>query len=540
MARTPLFGQLKKIFQLTAIAQTKGWSSDQLEEKLSLARLASRKIGRRNFLRNSALLAATPVACQFKNVVPDTQPESVSGEERILILGAGAAGLTAAYTLKKAGRPYKVLEATSRSGGRVFTQFNFNEQNQFIERGAELIDTNHTDTLNLAQELGLIIDDFYLIDRDVERQLLYFNGSLYTLAELSKAIAPLVKAVLYAKRHGAEVVTYHDVKRKSSAAKWDRMSAEEFLNGLKGKVEPWVLQAVGMAYLTEFGAELKDISAISLITLIGTETSPYHSMFGSSDESKRVRGGNQKLTDRLTEEVNFNGTGIEYGAKVVAIAERSGKIVVTYESNGVVKEEKAKQVIVTLPFPVLRHVVGIDKLGLSSVKMDSINNLYYGTNTKIILEFLGKQWREKGHKAPPSNGLLFTDLPSQSYWETTRHQSGTNGILTNYLGGNTGSAANRDSITNLSLVDLEKLHPGLRSKFVKGVVHNWSMIPTAQGSYSCIRPGDHLRFFGAAGEPELNGRLLFAGEHTSLENSGYINGAVETGLRVAKEALALV
>jgi monoamine oxidase len=65
----------------------------------------------------------------------------------------------------------------------------------------------------------------------------------------------------------------------------------------------------------------------------------------------------------------------------------------------------------------------------------------------------------------------------------------------------------------------------------------WTQNPFARGSYSCPKPGQYTTLMGAAGEPELNGRLLFAGEHCSQDYAGYMNGAVQSGNAVVKTIL---
>jgi monoamine oxidase len=210
---------------------------------------------------------------------------------------------------------------------------------------------------------------------------------------------------------------------------------------------------------------------------------------------------------------------------------------VSIEQDGKTHEEFASQVICTLPFSVLREVDGLDQLGLSAVKLDGIRNWGFGTNSKIMLETKTRPWRENGHAAPASSGSIYSDCASQAFWETTRMQGGTHGILSNFLGGKAGAVADRDTITRLALPDLARIHPGIENQFVKGVVHNWLKVPTARGSYSCLRPGQYLRFFGAGGEAELGGQLLFAGEQASIESSGYMNGAFETGIDAANKAI---
>ena len=65
------------------------------------------------------------------------------GGSPVAILGAGIAGLTAAYRLQKAGVPCEIFEASDRTGGRMFTRYDFNKDGMFCELGGELVDTDH-------------------------------------------------------------------------------------------------------------------------------------------------------------------------------------------------------------------------------------------------------------------------------------------------------------------------------------------------------------------------------------------------------------
>jgi monoamine oxidase len=105
------------------------------------------------------------------------------------------------------------------------------------------------------------------------------------------------------------------------------------------------------------------------------------------------------------------------------------------------------------------------------------------------------------------------------------------------LGGKAGLQAKTERIKETAIPDLERVHKDIGKHFNKGVVINWNEAPLAKGSYLCMKPGYYTRFGGAASEPELKGRLLFAGEHTSLEFSGFMNGAYESGITAAKAIL---
>jgi monoamine oxidase len=66
---------------------------------------------------------------------------------------------------------------------------------------------------------------------------------------------------------------------------------------------------------------------------------------------------------------------------------------------------------------------------------------------------------------------------------------------------------------------------------------NWPRFGLTEGSFSCLKLGQYSDFWGAGSEPECDGRLIFAGEHTSVKSQGFINGGIESGLRAARQIL---
>ena len=536
MSRTRLFKRIRQAIRQIEFARHQGMSQEHLQDRLAVAGEAR---SRRDFLKASALMAATPIMNGAPSILyrdPASVPSSKA--DRVLILGAGAAGLATAHTLRKAGVPFRILEASSRVGGRIYTQFGFNSENQFIERGAELVDTGHKHLISLAQEMGLEIEDFTSSDAGVEAELFYFGGQIYTDKNLHEKLAPLLDAVKLAKEQGARSFTHSEAAANPHLVKWDRLSIAQFLDGLKGQVDDWVLAAVGVAYLGEMGRELGEQSSLNLLPLIDTDLGDGFSMFGESDESKRIKGGNMLLPLKLRDAiVRRNEGAIRYGSRVAAISQRGSKIVVSVAVGDRIYEETASQVICTLPFSVLREIDGLEKLDLKKEKLAAIREMGYGENSKIMMEFRERTWRKPG-KVAASTGMLYGDFTSQAFWETSRLQGGRHGIITNFLGGRAGERATRDSIQQRSLRDLTKVHGELEKLFVKGVVQNWNRVPTARGSYICMMPGQFSLFNGAQAETEMNGRLIFAGEHTSEESAGFMNGGYESGIRAAEEIIS--
>jgi monoamine oxidase len=133
----------------------------------------------------------------------------------------------------------------------------------------------------------------------------------------------------------------------------------------------------------------------------------------------------------------------------------------------------------------------------------------------------------------------FTDLPFQACWETSRGQSGTHAILTNFTGGKQGLAIGKGPLQDRAhelVAQADKVFPGVAAAYTgKAVRQIWPTYEWTQGSYTCMRPGEYQRYYRALVEPQ--GRLIFAGEHTADE-FGFMNAAVETGERAAKQVLA--
>jgi monoamine oxidase len=157
-----------------------------------------------------------------------------------------------------------------------------------------------------------------------------------------------------------------------------------------------------------------------------------------------------------------------------------------------------------------------------------------GTNSKLHLQFTDRHWEGLG-----CNGETFADTGYQNTWDVTRAQAGRSGILVNYTGGDIGASFNSGTLTSRAqqfLGQLEPVLPGISARWNgKAALDYWTSYPWTRGSYSYWKVGQYTRFAGVEGEPE--GNCFFAGEHTSIDFQGYLNGAVETGQRAAGEVL---
>lgn len=497
MARSPLFRQLKQ------------------------------NISRRDFLKSVGVSALT------YPLWPHIGHTGSRSTEPVIILGAGLAGLTAAYTLQKARVPFLIFEAQDTVGGRVSTLQNFNEDKQFVELGAELIDTDHRHLMALTKELNVELEQ--LVDRETEApsEIFYCDGKIYSKNQFQAAVEPFMRKLRTDYRrvfpNHPLGVTYKTAGFYPEAKKYDQMSLAQYLFTFTEKAESWILKIVQAAYESEFGLPAEEQSALNLFFLMGTQAEGDQELFAESNQSHRIKGGNSRLIEALKTKIEPGF--IRTSHRLLDIREQGSALQCTFQFNGQSIECKSRQVICTLPFSTLREVSGVEKLPLSSTKKKCIADLGYGTNSKIMLGFRERFWLPPFATTYQLHGELIGTFASKSFWETSRKQPGSRGILTNYTFGKL-----EQNPTTAALNDLGQIFPRCESSFEnRQVVANWAEKPFARGAYACLKVGQHTTLCGSAGEAELNGRLLFAGEHASIEYQGFMEGAIETALAATRQ-----
>ena len=518
MARTPLFALLRRTALAAAIARREGWPADEAADRLRQARIDG---SRRRFLRAGAAAGAglALTACAPRLVRPGDDAE-------VAIVGAGIAGLTAAHRLRQAGVRVRVYEAQSRIGGRMYSLRDHFPDGQVVELGGELIDTGHVRIRALANELGLHLDDL-LQDDALAGEVWFAGGRRWNEAELLAAFLPLSAAI----ERDLATLPDDDITYRTpggAAGALDRLSISEWLDaqGASG----WLRTLIEVAYTTEMGLECDRQSALNLVTFLDPGTDHFR-IFGDSDERFHVRGGNDGIVHALGRLLD---DAVETGSVLESVRAAPGGYTLALRRDGATREVQASQVILALPFTLLRDV-RID-VPLPPVKRRAIDQLAYGTNAKLMIGFERRAWREHG-----SNGSVFSDLPFQSTWETSRSQPGRHGILTNFTGGAHGLALSQGTAkeqADTTSAQLEAVFPGIAGARGKApaVRFHWPSNPWVRGSYACLRPGDWTGIRGAMGEPV--GRLHFAGEHCALDTQGFMEGGVESGEAAAAQVLA--
>lgn len=483
---------------------------------------------RRDFMRLAgAAIPATVVGLRAQ----EKEAKKISGA--VAVVGGGIAGLTAAYRLQKAGVEVHLYEMQDRFGGRMFTKRDFNKDGMFVELGGELVDSNHEDLIALAGELGVELQSLKEGEQGVD--FYHFGGKIYTDKDVIAAFGPLGKKI------AADAEGLYDDKEEftAKAKQFDNISLKDYLKNVGAGTDRWLINMLETAYVPEYGLDSDQQSALNLIDFINPDTSEGFEIFGDSDEAMRVKGGNDTLPTAvhraLDGKVKLNG-----GHRLVRIQEDGSKIKLTFSTDAKTVVASYENVLITVPFTMLRSVDGIYDLKLSDEKKRSIKEMGFGTNLKVMYGFTEKLWRKPGAGRDFfCNGSVYADQPYQTIWETSRGQSGESGIITNFMGGSPGAQYTPDRVDKF-LSEVDVVFPGLKGKFDGNkIMMNWPQIKFMKGSYSCPKVGQYTWVYTAAASAELDGHLHFAGEHTSSESPGYMNGGVESGNRAAKELLGI-
>ena len=523
MSRTPLFSAVKKVLALSS-----------REAGIVLPRKSA--LTRRNLLRLSAAAAGAAALSPALSWSARAQKEPPS----IGIVGGGVAGLTAAYRLQAAGAKPMLFEASNRWGGRMLTIYDF-YKGMFCELGGEFVDSNHENLIDLSGELGL---DMQKLDVDGGEDLYFFGGKWYTPKDMvdpekqTGAFKPIAEKIA----EDADKLYDEEENWTDFAHELDKVSLKAYLDQFRGKAEDWAIDMLDVAYVGEYGLETEDQSCLNLVDFIGTDLNEPFAIFGESDEAFRIEGGSSALINALVAALK-DKADMQLGHALTALGVEGDKVALTLDApGGKSRTESFDAVILSLPFTKLREVKGLENLELEPIKLQAIRELGYGTSAKLYNGTTSRVWRSAESGLPaPSNGSFYTDLGFQSLWEMSRAQPGEAGILTNFLGGKAGLAP-QDAAFDIFRSGVAKMAPKIAESFDPAAVASffWATYPYTLGSYASAKVGQYTTLLDVAAEPALDGRVQFAGEHTSVDFLGYMNGGVESGDRASAALIELL
>jgi monoamine oxidase len=480
------------------------------------------RLARRDFL-SCVAIATAGVALLPPGVLSfPVQLKRRGPAKKVIVIGAGLAGLSAAFELTLAGHEVTILEAQTRAGGRACSIREPFSDNLYAEAGATGITETNDLTLKYASLFGLQLDSW---DPPPELQdILYIRGRL---VRRTRGIEPdlpfnllpeekkLGRAGLF-KKYAAPVYTeIGDITDPSwppaSLWKYDRMSYTEFLSSRGASPE-------AIARMSVFGIWGDGLDTVSALMVLRDDA-----FFESATGDFHIRGGNDLLprafADRLRER-------ILYGSPVVRIEHDKSGARVVFRRRNEHHTLAADFLIVAIPFSVLRRMELSPHF--SKEKQKVIEQLPYYSVARVNLQSRRKFWIEQG-----LTGDALGDLAIGR--EITFGQPGPRGILQNYADGPQARricAMNEQDRVSFVLDETEKVLPGIRKNFEGGASKCWDEDEWERGASSWYKPGQMEEFWPYVARPE--GRVHFAGDHTSPWIR-WMQGALFSGIRAARE-----
>jgi monoamine oxidase len=417
-------------------------------------------------------------------------------EPTVIIIGAGIAGLSAAYELSKAGVSVQILEARQRVGGRIFTVTN--HAGAPIEFGAEFVHGRPPELWQWIRKAHLRttkVPDVHRIYRG--SKLANMSGFWDEFEEIFRRIDP--------KKPDQPFSEFLEEQRDlTSSAK---QMAVDFIEGFDA-------------------ADVKRIS----IQSIARDNEVSERIDG--DQAFWIKSGYQQLVDWLARELKSKSVPILCGAKVGSIRWKRGSVVVHAQVDGKRRSFEGTRAIITVPLGVLKKG---DLAFVPAVqeKNAAIHALEMGTVIKVILQFRKPIWPRNSRgfihseKGPFPTWWFHDGIPQLTAW--------VGGPRARKLAGESKATVVRHALNAAGQI-FDVRRDLLESQFETAHFHNWTADSFSRGAYSYI-PAGQLPAQEQLARP-VAGTLFFAGEATTLNSQiGTVHGAIESGKRAAREVL---
>jgi monoamine oxidase len=445
------------------------------------------------------------------------------GSKRVVIMGAGLAGLVAAFELKRQGHRPIVLEAQNRVGGRIYTLRSF-APGLYAEAGAMRIPRAHNLTLEYCRLFNLALRPFVMGNPN---GLIHIGGERMTMEEAQRDPSRLPFDLTPRERGKTPDALWElaisDMRRmvenegeeawQEIVRQYDRYSLYEFLRH-KG----WSNGAI------EYYAVMNFVEADMHNSVVETLREDIGKAYVDMQE---IVGGMDLLPNAFFHDLQRE---VHLGAEVFAIEQGVDEVIVHYKTEARRALARGDYAICALPFSVLRSIEVTPDF--SHAKRRAIRQLNYHASTKILFQVRERIWEQED---AIYGGASVTDLGIRRMNYPTRDPATSRGILlASYTWGQDAlqwGAMDDETRLEEALDDVARFHPRIRDVYEGGASHAWYGDRWARGAFAMFAPGQQTELQDAILAPE--GRILFAGEHCSLFHA-WIQGALESGIRAAR------
>ena len=438
--------------------------------------------------------------------------QSGKSKPRVVVVGAGFAGLSCAWQLRRAGVAVTLLEARNRIGGRVLTLDDFVDD-ALVEAGAELIGSNHPTWMQYARHFGLRMRE---VTEDEENEApIFLNGRRVPGGELG-ALWENISTTL--------TLMNDDARKVDLRAPWDGEGAEKSdQTSLTEVAARWEVgdqvRAAAMSLLANDNAMHPDRA--SYLAILCAIAGGGFERYWTESEVFRCESGSQSLAFKLADEIGSENIRLDCALADVRL--RADGVAVE-DAKGEMHE--ADYVVMTVPPPAWRHF-----------QVDPPIPSGYAPHAGPAIKYLAKVssafWQEDGLA---SDSL--TDSSVGMTWEGTDGQRTTRNEAACLVAFSGGRAAEEclafpaDSRQQEFSRRIGNIYPGFADAFEKGLFVGWPNEKWTLCGYSSPTLGQVSTVYPNYEKPYA-GRMYFAGEHTSLAFKGFMEGALNSGAMVA-------
>ena len=525
------------------------------------------EVSRRSLLKligttaGSAMMYQTMVAMGWAGTSDFIAPPKLSGDVKgatVLVLGAGLAGLTSAYELRKAGYKVQLLEYNDRPGGRnwslyggdSYTEMGGNTQHidfakgTYFNPGPWRIPYHHAGILHYCRELNVPLELFNQVNNNAYvHSTNAFGGKPKRYREISSDFDGALAEIL---------------AKATSQNKIDGFVTKDEKDGLLQILRVWGAldenyqykksDRVGerRGYDVEPGGGLNSVWKNS-------DPIPMKQLFSSNMWTSTMAGRGYEMQMPLFQAAGGMGMigrafgksldgMIKYNCKVTSIRQDGKGVTATFidsKKGGAAQTAHADWCICTIPASVLGQI----EMNVGAPMKNAINSLAYDAAFKVGLQFKRRFWEED---EGIYGGITYTNQPIStiSYPSTGYHQKGPGVLLGGYIFGSRTTSFNFEALSSADQIKAaveqgSKIHPQYKKEFLNGVGVSWHRVPWTLGCSA--RWSDENREKNYNNLCALDGRIVLAGEHCSrlpAWQEGAVLSATDSIIRLHKRVLS--
>ncbi|WP_088012237.1 flavin monoamine oxidase family protein [Gottfriedia acidiceleris] len=450
--------------------------------------------------------------------------------KKVVIVGAGMAGLTAASLLKDAGHHVTIIEANDRIGGRAYTLRAPFSDGLYLNAGPLRIPNVHHLTLEYIRKFNLPVNEFI---NETQNDIIFANG---------------IKTNQINYKSNPDLLNYPvapNEKGKTSDVLLDQ-TLRPFINFInQNPLTNWEIVEKNYGNIS-FGSFLNSYFSVGAVDMIGVlldfeafmgmsflEVLREQIAFKSATKFYEITGGMDLLPKAFLPQLKDN---LILNQKLTKIIQNGNTLTIQTTDNKTSDyyTMNAEIAIIAIPFSLLRFVEIEPFHSISYSKRKAIREINYLSATKIGIEFKSRFWERYGQ----FGGMSTTDLPTRLsiYPSVGIGKPGPAVVNASYTWADealTLSSLTEEERIQYALRDLSKIWGNqVYSEYVTGTSFSWSQNPFSVGAFTFFEPGQEEELNSSISSPE--GRLHFAGEHTSRSHA-WIQGAIESGIRAANE-----